>query len=134
MQDYPANGLKADFEIAAALEPRPGAATLAPPPGCKIKVTEGPDGKFYIPAADTTTPCNVTLDIYGEEFNFKASRYEARRLIAAFERVLAARRSVRRLQGELDAARAQSFDGVSIGAGAGIVVDDPDAGGQTEAA
>jgi hypothetical protein len=82
----------------------------------------------------TPTPCNVTIDIYGEEFHFKASADEARRLIKTFERVLAARRSVRRLQGELDAARAQSFDGVAVGAGAGIVVDDPDAGGKSEAA
>jgi hypothetical protein len=75
---------------------------------------------------ESETPCNVTIDIYGEQFHFNASRDEAPRLIAAFERVLAARRDVRRIQFELEDAKAAAFDGVSIGAGSGIVVDDPD--------
>lgn len=44
-----------------------------------MKLSAGPAG--------APTPHNVTIDIYGEEFNFKASADEARRLIKAFERV-----------------------------------------------
>jgi hypothetical protein len=78
-----------------------------------------------------TTPHNVTIDIYGEEFHFKASADEARRLIKTFERVLAARKDVTRLKRELAGAEAKSF--VSVGVGEGIVVDDPD-GVEPEAA
>jgi hypothetical protein len=72
------------------------------------------------------TPHNVSIDIYGEEFNFRASADEARRLIKLMERVLAARKDVTRLKRELAAAEAKSFVGVGIGDG--IVVDDPDGG------
>jgi hypothetical protein len=75
------------------------------------------------------TPHNVSIDIYGEEFHFKASADEARRLIRTFERVLAARKDVRRLEDELAEAKQRDFSGVRVAAYEGIMVDDPDASG-----
>jgi hypothetical protein len=85
--------------------------------------------------ANPPAPHRVTIDIYGEEFDFRASAHEARRLIKLMDRVLGARKDVTRLKRQLAAAEAASFNGIGVGTGnvgAGIVVDDPDAGGQTE--
>jgi hypothetical protein len=82
--------------------------------------------------ANEPTPHNVTIDIYGEEFNFRASADESRRLIKLMERVLAARKDVTRLKRQLAAAEAASFNGVGIGEG--IVVDDPDGGALAQGA
>lgn len=71
------------------------------------------------------TPYGVTVDMYGESFAFKADASEARRLIKAMERVLAARKDVTRLKRELATAEAASF--LNVGIGEGISVDDPDA-------
>jgi hypothetical protein len=85
-------------------------------PGWKVETTD-----------PVPTPHNVTIDIYGEAFHFKASADEARRLIKLFERVLAARKDVTRLKRELAGTEAKSFNGVGVGIGQGIMVDDPDA-------
>jgi hypothetical protein len=107
------NGLLVNLDVAAFEAAAPGLGELRSGCGC-------------------ATPHNVTIDIYGEEFHFKASADEARRLIKTFERVLAARKDVTRLKRELAGAEAKSFNGVGIGEG--IVVDDPDGVGKTEAA
>ena len=56
----------------------------------------------------------VTLRIYGQDFTFQASDYEATRLICASHEAAEARNDVRLLEEHLAAAKLRTFDPTEV--------------------